>query len=398
MSNQENEQDFASMLADYDNWGERPEVGQKVEGTVMTIGGEVIFVDLGGKSEGAVDRTELLDEDGRLTVEVGDSVTGLVSSVDDGGNVTLRVRPGRGEAMRSELRMAWEQRLPVEGLVESQNKGGVDVTVGGMRAFCPVSQLDLRYVEDPGVFVGQRFEFRITKYEESGRGLNLVVSRRVLLQEEADRRAAEVREWLEVDAVIEGTVTSITSYGAFVDLGGLEGLLHVSEISYQRDIDPQEVLTEGQSIEVQVLKIEPPQKAGQTERISLSMRALQKDPWEGVERRFPVGKITAGRVMRLEPYGAFVELSPGLEGLAHISVLGGDGNARHARQLVELGQDLQVRVLDVDPSKRRISLSREVAEQTDEERREIADFKESSSGSAGFGSLGDFFKQGGKES
>lgn len=383
------------MLADYDNWGARPEVGQKVEGTVMAIGEEVIFVDLGGKSEGAVDRAELLDEYGRLSVDIGDPVTGLVSSVDDGGNVTLRVRPGRGEAMRSELRLAWEQKLPVEGLVGEQNKGGVDVTVGGLRAFCPISQLDLRYVEDPSVFTGQRFEFRITKFEDSGRHVNLVVSRRVLLQEEADRRAAEVREWLEVDAVIEGTVTSITSYGAFVDLGGLEGLLHVSEMSYQRDIEPGEMLTEGQSVEVQVLKIEPPQKAGQSERISLSMRALQRDPWDGVERRFPVGKITTGRVMRLEAYGAFVELSPGLEGLAHISRLGGKGSERHARQIVELGQTVQVRVVDVDPEKRRLSLAREVAEMSDEERQEIADYQKSSTsaGAGSFGSLGDFFKQ-----
>ena len=385
--------DFAAMLAEFDQWGEDPEIGQRVRGTIVSIGDAVAFVDLGAKSEGTVDRTELVDDSGRLTVAVGDEIEALVTSADSSGNLVLRVRAGRGEARRSELRVAFEQQLPVEGLVSGEIKGGVEVSIGGLRAFCPVSQLDNRYVEDVGEFVAQRFDFRITRYEESGQRPNIVVSRRVLLQEEAERRAAAVREYLEVGAVLEGTVSSLTSYGAFIDLGGLEGLLHASEMGHRRGIDPREELTEGQSVEVQILKIEPPRKAGQTERISLSMRALQRDPWDAAERRYPKGKRVTGRVLNLEAYGAFVELEPGLEGLVHISRLGGKGNESHARQVVELGQALPVEVLAVDAEKRRISLARQTAKDPGQDRREIDDYLNREPQSGGFGSFGDFFKQ-----
>ena len=397
MSNPRNQDDgdFGAMLAEYDAWSKEPEIGEKVRGTIVSIGDEVAFVDLGAKSEGTVDRSELVGEDGRLTVGVGDEVEAMVTSIDDAGNCVLRVRPGRGEALRLELRLAYEQRLPVEGMVAGEVKGGVEVTVGGLRAFCPVSQLDNRYVEDPGEFVGQRLEFRIRTFEDAGRRPNIVLSRRVLLQEEAERRADAVREKLAVGAVLEGTVSSLASYGAFVDLGGLEGLLHVSEMSYERGIDPREVLVEGQRVQVQVQKIEPPKKRGQTERISLSTRALTRDPWEGAEERFPPQTVIAGKVMHLEPFGAFVELEPGLEGLVHISRLGGKGNERHARDLVELGQALRVQVLSVDPEKRRISLAREIDQRSDEERQEVAEYLETrTASSGGFGSLGDFFKKG----
>ncbi len=391
---QEDDGDFGAILAAYDAWSKDPEIGEKVTGTIVAIGDEVAFVDLGAKSEGTVDRAELVDEDGRLTVAVGDEVEAMVAAVDDAGNCVLRVRPGRGEVARAELRLAFEKRLSVEGLVTGEVKGGVEVTVGGLRAFCPVSQLAKRYVEDPGEFVGRRLEFRIRTFDDAGRRPNVVLSRRALLEEEAKRRADAVRERLAVGAVLEGTVSSITSYGAFVDLGGLEGLLHVSEMSYRRGIDPREVLQEGQKVEVEVLKIEPPKKRGQTERISLSTRALQRDPWEGAEERYAAGTAVPGKVMRLEPYGAFVELEPGLEGLVHISRLGGKGGERHARELVELGQALKVRVVKVEPEKRRIALAREADEESDEERREVEEYLETSSETGGFGSLGDFFKKG----
>ena len=395
----DDEDDFATLLAQFERRSDDVKVGDKVTGTIVSIGDEVAFVDLGGKSEGTVDRAEIVDDDGALTVAVGEEVEALVAAVDDAGNFVLRVRPGRGEALRSELRLAWEQRLPVEGVVEAVVKGGVEVMVGGQRAFCPVSQLAQRYVEDPAEFVGRRLAFRIHRFEESGRRTNIVLSRRQLLEEEARRRADEVRERLKVGAVLEGTVTSLTSYGAFVDLGGLEGLLHASEMSYQRGIDPREVLSEGQQVTVQVTAVEPAKRTGKSERgkserISLSMRALQRDPWNDVERRFGAGTEAKGRVTRLEPYGAFVELEPGLEGLVHVSRLGGKGGERHAREVVQLGQTVKVRVVEVDPEKRRISLARDADERSDEERREVADYLQASAQPAGFGSLGDFFKKG----
>jgi small subunit ribosomal protein S1 len=387
--------DFAAMLADYDQWSVEPEIGQKVKGKILSIGSDVAFIDLGAKAEGIIQCLELLDEDGDLTVDVGETIEVLVAEVDASGNYILRRKAGRGEASLAELQMAWDQKLTVEGQVTEEVKGGVSVMVGGIRAFCPVSQLDKSYVQDAAEFVGQKLEFRIRSFQSSGRHPNIVLSRRLLLEEEAAQRAAVLRQRLAVGAVLEGTVSSITTYGAFIDLGGLEGLLHASEMSHRRGIDPKEMVREGQQVKVQVLKIEPAPRAGQTERISLSMRALERSPWDDAERRFPKDAVVTGRVMNLEAFGAFVELEPGLEGLVHISQLGGKGNERHARQVVQLGEEFKVRVLSVDLEKRRISLTRETGEQEKKERIEVEEYLRSKadSGQSSFGSLGDFFKK-----
>jgi len=395
---QPEEEDFAAMLAAFEDeqaFEPRPEpkIGEEVTGRVAALGDEVAFVDLGGKSEGIVERAELVDDEGCWKLAVGDSVTGVVRGIDESGAFILRVRPGAGETVRSELRTTWENKIPVEGRVAAVVKGGLEVTVGGTRAFCPISQISDHYVEDASEFVGERLEFRIERFEEAGRRTNIVLSRRALLQEEAARRADETRERLSVGTTLEGTITSVTTYGAFVDLGGLEGLLHVSEMSYQRVEDPRELYSEGQRVEVQVTAIEPPKKPGQTERISLSTRALERDPWQDAERRYPPGTLVGGRVTRLEGYGAFVELGPGLEGLVHVSQLGSGERVRHARDVLELGATVKVKVLGVDLEKRRISLSRETGEKEREEKREYQEYKSSQAGSEGFGSLGDFFKK-----
>lgn len=393
--NHQESEDFAALLAEYDQWSEEPEIGQKVKGKILSIGDEVAFLDIGAKAEGVVRCAELLDQDGDLTVDVGETIEVLVAEMDVSGNYVLRVRAGGGEASLAELQLAWEQKFPVEGQVTAEVKGGVEVMVGGVRAFCPVSQLDLRYVSDAAEFVGQKFDFRMRSFEASGRRPNIVLSRRLLLEEEAARRAEALREHLKVGTVVEGTVTSITTYGAFLDLGGLEGLLHVSEMSHRRGVDPQEMVQDGQRVKVKVLKIEPPKKDGQTERISLSMRALARNPWDDVVERFPKDTVVAGRVMNLESYGAFVELEPGLEGLVHISQLGGKGNERHARELVQLGEEFKVRVLAVDTEKRRISLTRETGEEEKKEQLEVEEYLRTSGEAegGGFGSLGDFFKK-----
>jgi small subunit ribosomal protein S1 len=229
-----------------------------------------------------------------------------------------------------------------------------------MRAFCPLSQLDLRYVEDPQKFVGQKLMFKVNRLEEGnrgGRGPNIVLSRRQLLEEEQQSRAAETREKLQVGAVLTGHVTSLTTYGAFIDLGGIEGMLHVSEIGHSRTAHPQDVFTVGQEVEVQVIKIEKGKDEKRPERISLSRRALESDPWKDAASRFTEGMETTGRVARTESFGAFVELTPGLEGLVHISEMGAGRRLNHAKEAVQIGQEVQVRVLGVDTTRRRISLS-----------------------------------------
>jgi small subunit ribosomal protein S1 len=361
-------EDFATLLARFEREQEAParaapKIGDRVEGEIVSLGEETAFVDLGGKSEGMVALDELRDEQGELTVAVGDRIEAVVAASDrETGGLLLRVRPGRsgtgGEEAWAELSQAAEHRIPVEGRVTGVNKGGVDVEVSGVRAFCPISQLELGYVADPAAYVGRRLTFRITRCERGrGRRPDVVLSRRDLLAEEAAARAAEARARLEVGKVVRGTVTALSSYGAFVDLGGVEGLLHVSEISHRRVADPAEALAVGQALEVEVLRIEPPKAPGGAERISLSLRSLEPDPWRSAAERFAEGAVVAGRVARLESFGAFVELAPGIDGLVHVSELGAGRRVDHPRQAVAVGQEVTVTVLAVDPERRRISLS-----------------------------------------
>lgn len=390
-------EEFAALLDQFAPGAARagqapPEAGETVSGRILEIGADAVFVDLGGKAEGVIERLELTDSEGQLTVAVGDTIEAQVAGQDpETGATRLRKRLGRGGEIAAEVRDAHTLGLPVEGRISKVVKGGLEVEVGGLRAFCPASQADLRYVENLEEMVGRRLEFRITRLEE-GRGRpNLVLSRRALLEEAARAREAEAREKVKVGAILSATVTSLAPYGAFLDLGGVEGMLHVSEISHSRVAHPQEVLAVGQTLEVQVLRIEPG-KDGR-DRIALSRKSLEASPWQGAPARFPAGSEVSGRVMRLESFGAFVEIAPGLEGLLHISELGRDRRIQHPREAVQLGQDLRVRIKSVEPERRRISLilAPSAAEAPAEE---IDRYRASEGGSgAGFGTLGDLLKK-----
>lgn len=407
------DRDFGEILAEFERQqeatggGKDPKPGDRVSGRVVSIGEDAAFLDVGAKSDAMVALAELRDEEGELTVDVGETVEGMVTGHDEAsGCLVVRVRPGAGgdlgaggtEIALEELSQAHAHGIPVEGTVTEVVKGGVEVTVSGLRAFCPVSQLDLRYVEDPAEYVGRRLSFRVVRFEASGRGgrPNVVLSRRDLLEEEERTRRQEALARLKEGAVIRGTVTSVTSYGAFVDLGGVEGLLHVSEMAHDRVEDPTELVAAGDSMEVKVLSIEETDKG---QRISLSRRALERDPWEDVAKRFPEGTTTPGTVMRLEPYGAFVRVAPGLEGLVHVSELATGRRIAHPREVVELGQDVEVRVLSVDPDKRRLSLSLAAATAAATEaaetriKEEYAERKEGGPSGGGFGSLASAFEK-----
>ena len=398
------DEDFAALLAEYDEKdrkrGRGPAIGDMVKGRIVSIGAESVFVDLGGKAEGVLEREQLADKDGNLTVKVGDTVEARV--VDLGGktgSITLRKVMAKGAEAKAELVQAFEHRIPVEGLITGVIKGGVEVQVAGVRAFCPAGQLDIRIVEDPAVFVGERYEFRISKLE-TGRGgqPNLVLSRRAILAEAAEARAIELRKTLEVGSVVKGTVTTIKDYGAFVDIGGIEGMLHVSELGFQRVRHPSEVLSVGRTVEVQVTKMERTDDPKRPERISLSLKALEKDPWSDLAERFPAGARVKGVVTRMQPFGAFVEVAPGIEGLVHVSQLIADKHINHPREVVELGKQVDVTVLGIDLERRRLSLSMSAGGEDDatanaEDRAATRDAVSRASGEKGLGTLADLFKK-----
>jgi small subunit ribosomal protein S1 len=395
------EEDFAAMFAESEaaNKGKRraPPVqpGDRVRGKVTSVGRDTVFIELDdGRGEGMIDGAELRDADGQVTIKTGDSVEATV--VEGGGRgepMVLRRQLARtsGAQAPAELLRAFELGLPVEGTIAAVNKGGVDVTVAGIRGFCPISQLDTRRTEDASGMVGQKLMFRITKFEEDRRGPNLVLSRRALLEEEGRARAVETRAKLQVGAVLPGVVTGLKDFGAFIDLGGIEGMLHVSEIGFSRVTRPADVLAIGQPVTVQVLRIEKRDDPNRPEQVALSLKALADDPWEEAAARFPAGTRVAGTVTRVEPFGAFVELAPGVEGLAHISTLGGGKPLRHARDAVKPGDRLEVTVTAVERERRRLSLAPAgESEAIDAESRAVAD---RAGGSGKLGTFADLFNK-----
>lgn len=355
-------EDFAELLRQYERGAAAasaadPKVGDAVEGEILAITDDAVFVDLGGKTEGVIERAGLLDADGQLTVAVGERILTRVAGRDPAsGQLRLGTQQGRRVHDMAELEQAYREGRPVDGLVTEVVKGGLAVQIAGMRAFCPASQVDRRFVEDLTEFVGQHLSFRITKIE-GGRHADLVVSRRLLLEEAQQAAAAETRARLVVGAVFSGTVTTLKDYGAFVDLGGIEGMIHLSELAYGRVKHPSEVLSVGQTVEVAVLRIEPGRGPRQAEKVALSLRALARDPWRDLAERLPVGSSLTGRVARVTQFGAFVELEAGVEGLVHISELGAGRRLGHAAEAVKVDEPIRVTVLAVEPERRRISLS-----------------------------------------
>jgi small subunit ribosomal protein S1 len=322
-----------------------PEEGDLLRGQIVSISGDDAFVSYGGPSEAVMAAAEL---DG---LDVGDSVEGTV--VRTSPEIRISRKLARGKASLAQLRQMFENRLPVEGKVSARNKGGFDVSVAGLRAFCPLSQIALGKIDNPDAFIGQTLEFRVTELSDDGR--RVVVSRAALLKEQNAARAEETRKAIGVGAVLNGTVKTITPFGAFVDLGGIDGLLHVSEMSRRRVTDPKEVVTIGQPVTVKVIKIENDGK-----RISLSMKDQEPDPWADVADRYPVGAQFGGKIVRSTDFGLFVEVEPGIDGLVHFSQL--PFGMKQGDPSIAIGTSVSGWVREVDPSKKRLSLSlREVA-------------------------------------
>lgn len=398
-SNKDEPSEFAALLAEFEGpkgsskkqRAKKLSVGDEVRGRVLSISRDSVFVDLGGKNDGLLPVDDVRSPDGTVTVKVGDEVTARIVEIDGrAGGVLLRRMLGRSGTQGTEaLRQAFEIGLPIEGTVSGVVKGGVDVQIGGARAFCPISQLDQRHVEDAAVFIGQKLSFQITRYEE-GRSLNLVVSRRAVLEAEAQEKAVELRKKLAVGAVLPGRVTALKDYGAFVDLGGLEGMLHISELSFQRGRQPKDVLSIGQLVEVQVIKLEPSSDGKRGDKISLSLKSLEKDPWSDLETRYSLGSSVTGTVMRMEPFGAFIEIEPGVEGLVHISELGGGKKLRHPKDALTVGQRVELVIKLLDIEKRRLSLELAASQSAREDERQAVS-SIAAQGPVKLGTLADLF-------
>ena len=324
--------------------------GKVVNGTILSIENDIVIIDVGLKSEGAVTIKEFSEPGGEITIKAGDKIDVFVERYEGrDGTVMLSRDKARREEAWTVLEKAFEAEERVNGVIFGRVKGGFTVDLSGAVAFLPGSQVDIRPIRDVNPLMGNPQPFQILKMDRS-RG-NIVVSRRAVLEETRAEERTELISNLTEGQVLEGVVKNITDYGAFVDLGGVDGLLHVTDIAWKRINHPSEALQVGQTVNVQVIRFN-----AENQRISLGMKQLESDPWEGAEAKYPIETKFNGRVTNITDYGAFVELEAGIEGLVHVSEMSWTKKNVHPGKIVSTSQEVEVMVLDVDPSKRRISL------------------------------------------
>ena len=344
----EQEDDFATMF-EASVKARRVEQGQTIEGTIVVIGPEVALVSVGGKSEAQIEVAELKDEDGDIELSIGDRIQAVVVSTS--GGIMLSRKGVRSAATLRELENAFRAGLAVEGKVESVIKGGYAVRIARERAFCPLSQIDVVRTPDPAVHVRKTYTFRLIEYMDGGK--SIVVSRRKQLEEEQQANADAVRKSIVAGALLPGRVVSVPDFGAFVDLGGgIQGLLHVSDMSWSRATTPGAVVAPGDQITVKVLRVEEG-----TGKISLGLKQLQDDPWSTAGATYQVGQVRSGRVTRVAEFGAFVELQPGIEGLAHASTFPPTGRPGGWAKAVPVGATAAFEILSIDLAQKRLGVA-----------------------------------------
>jgi len=346
------EESFAELFEKENTLPYRLEPGQKVTSTIVSISGDFVYVTLGGKSEGVIDISEFKDEGGKSTITVGDRIESYFVSVQGGLKRLTTLRHGLSTLNLKEIRDAFEAELPVSGKVVKEVKGGFEVNVGKIRCFCPFSQIDLRGYRDTVVYIGETFPFKVLEFHEDDR--NVILSRRALLEKEQEAKVEALKKQLSVGMDVPAKVRSIQPFGVFVDLGGVDGLIPVSEIGWGKIDNVQEVLQPGSEITVKIIALD-----WEKERLTLSLKALQPDPFLRAAERYPVDSLVRGTIVRLAPFGVFVNLEPGIDGLIHISKLGAGRRIKHPKEVVAVGQIVEAYVQEVDAGNRRISLSME---------------------------------------
>lgn len=377
------EESFADML-EKTFTNSRFEPGQKVEAEIVKISGDYIFLNLGGKSEGYIEKKEITDTDGKLKFKEGEKVSAYFVSAQNGEmRFTTKIS---GAASAGLLRQAFENKIPVEGFVEKEIKGGYEIKIAGnVKAFCPYSQMGIERTKDGSIYVRQHLMFMISEYSEKGR--NIILSNREILEQEKKVKADALKQSLKEGDKVKGVIKSIQNFGAFVDIGGVQALLPVSEISWARVENINEVLQVGQEIEAVLAKTD-----WANNKISLSLKDMSADPWSNAAQKYQTGKRLSGKVSRLTNFGAFVTLEPGIDGLIHISDLGDGVRIKHPRDVVTEGQTIEVQVNSVDSEKKKISLSA-ISTKKEEEALEIKNFlKDSQNTSDSYKALGNLSK------
>ena len=347
----ENEISFESALENYLNpdFGDLEE-GSIVKGEIVRVNDDNVLVDVNFKSEGQIPSAEFRDAAGNIAVKVGDKVdVYVVRKNENEGTITLSFEKAKRMQVFDQLEDVQENNRVIKGHIVRRIKGGYTVDIGGVEAFLPGSHVDLRPVPDMDALVNQEFEFRVLKINR--RRSNVIVSRRVLLEEERDSKRQDLLRTLEEGQIVNGKAKNITEYGVFVDLGGLDGLLHITDMSWKRIRHPKEMITMGQDLTLKVLSFDR-----ENNKVSLGLKQLVPDPWQDISARFPEGRKVTGKVTNLVDYGAFVELEPGVEGLVHISEMSWTRKLRHPSQMVHTGDEVEVVILGVDGEKKRISL------------------------------------------
>ena len=358
--NGQGEESFPELLEGAMPESVRLEPGEKVTARIIGITSEYIFLDLGWKGEGYLERKEFLDSDGNLTVREGDTVRTYFLGTKN-NEMWFATKIG-GEAVgESRMEDALRNGIPVEGNVDREVKGGYSVRIaGGLRGFCPFSQAGFAGVESRGEMIGKKLLFRITKYDKKGR--NIVLSHRAVLEEKRREERESLKGTLREGMTVRGRVTSVREFGAFVSAGPIEGLVPASEVGWERGVDIRDTLTVGQEVEVAVMHLD-----WEKERFTFSMKKMLADPWEGIEQKYPEGSLHTGKVSRRVPFGIFVSMEPGVDGLLHISKLGEGKRTRNMAEFGKEGETIPVKVDRVDKEKRKISLS--LPEDENEERR-----------------------------
>jgi small subunit ribosomal protein S1 len=344
------QESFAELLAKSSSRKARLSPGQRVKAKIVGISAETVYIDVGGKSEGIVDASEFKDENGVVTVKEGDTIDAAFVSVVDGAMKMTTLMHGYSSVKLSKIRQAAENNTHITGEVRREIKGGFEVLIDGIRCFCPFSQIDLKKGREGGIYVGNSFEFRVLEFKENGR--TIVLSRRAVLQEEKTAAVNKLKETLAVGMDLSGQVSSLQKFGAFVDIGGFEGLIPSSELSWAKADRPEKLLAVGQDVTARLIAID-----WDKNRLTLSLKAMQPDPWEKIEERYAAGNKVQGTIVRLTNFGAFVNLEPGIDGLIHISNLGAGRRINHPKEVVEVGSQIEAYVLSVDQQANKISLS-----------------------------------------